>query len=103
MKRIIEVDENLICEGFVRNFTEEEKDVLISAVRNSIPYEERPQGVWIFDGVYRDENNPIDNDMYHCNLCKRSIMTACEIPTDLFPFCHCGAKMKNGGKDKREL
>ena len=37
MKRIIEVDENLICEGFVRNFTEEEKDVLISAVRNSTP------------------------------------------------------------------
>ena len=42
MKRIIDVDENLICEGFVRNFTKEEKDVLINAIRNSIPYE--PEG-----------------------------------------------------------
>ena len=42
MKRIIDVDENLICEGFVRNFTEEEKDVLINAIRYSIPYEEKP-------------------------------------------------------------
>ena len=47
MKRIIDVDENLICEGFVRNFTEEEKDALINAIRNSIPYEEKPKGEWI--------------------------------------------------------
>ena len=38
MKRIIDIDENLVREGFVRNFTEEEKDVLIKAVRYSTPY-----------------------------------------------------------------
>lgn len=59
----------------------------------------RPHGVWIFDGVYRDENNPFDNDMYHCNLCKRSIMTACIRPEDLFPFCHCGADMRKGEEE----
>jgi len=44
MKRIIDVDEKLVCEGFVRNFTEEERDILIRAIRDSTPYEERSQG-----------------------------------------------------------
>lgn len=46
MKLIIDIDKNLVCEGFVRNFTEEEKDVLISAVRHGIPYEERQHEKW---------------------------------------------------------
>lgn len=32
MKLIIDVDENLVCEGFERNFTEAEKDILIRAI-----------------------------------------------------------------------
>ena len=32
MKLIIDVDENLVCDGFERNFTEAEKDILIRAI-----------------------------------------------------------------------
>lgn len=62
--------------------------------------EERPKGKWIFDGVYRDENNLSVNDIYHCNLCKRSIITSCTRPEDLFPFCHCGADMRGKENEK---
>ena len=44
MKLIIDVDEKLVCEGFERTFTEEERDTLIRAIGNGTPYEERPQG-----------------------------------------------------------
>ena len=37
MRRIIDVDEKLVCEGFERNFTEEERDILIRAIGNSTP------------------------------------------------------------------
>lgn len=55
---------------------------------------ERPQGEWLYDGVYRDENNLIVGDMYHCSICKRSIIISLTKPVDLFPFCHCGADMR---------
>jgi len=44
MKLIIDIDEKLACEGFERIFTEEERDILIRAIGNGTPYEERPQG-----------------------------------------------------------
>jgi len=40
IKRIIEVDEKLVCEGFERTFTEEERDILIRAIGNSKPYDD---------------------------------------------------------------
>ena len=46
MKLIIDVDKKLVCEGFERTFTEEERDTLIRAIGNGIPYEERPHGEW---------------------------------------------------------
>lgn len=44
----------------------------------------RPTGEWVHDY----------DDFYHCSICKRSIITTLTRPTDLFPFCHCGAEMK---------
>lgn len=44
MKLIIDVDEKLVCEGFERHFTEEEKDILIRALGHGVPYKETPQG-----------------------------------------------------------
>lgn len=75
----------------------EERRVLTKAIE--LLESKRPHGKWIFDGVYCDENNPIDSDMYHCNLCKRSIMTTSTRPTDLFPFCHCGADMREADNE----
>ena len=34
---VIKVPENLVCEGFVRPFTEEEKNILIKAIGNGTP------------------------------------------------------------------
>lgn len=80
MKRIIDVDENLVCEGFVRNFTEEEKDVLITAIRNSIPYE--PKGEWVVI------HNALGETKYQCNRCKHYIK-----PSDDKNFCpNCGSR-----------
>ena len=70
---------------------------VINALRNGTPYEERPKGKWIYDGIYHDNDNPIDNDMYRCSVCKRSIITALTNPTELFPYCHCGAMMEKEG------
>ena len=36
MKLIIDVDKKLVCEGFERTFTEEERDILIRAIGNGI-------------------------------------------------------------------
>lgn len=57
MKRIIDVDENLICEGFVRNFTEEEKDVLINAIRNSTPIDNVANAEETEDYIINQEEN----------------------------------------------
>lgn len=60
--------------------------------------EERPQGEWVFSGVEHTADNPIDSDSYYCSVCKRSISTTLTRPSDLFPFCHCGADMR--GEEK---
>lgn len=61
----------------------------IEALKN-----ERPQGEWMFSGVEHTADNPIDSDCYYCSICKRSISTTLTRPTELFPFCHCGADMR---------
>ncbi len=111
MKRIIDVDENLICEGFVRNFTEEEKDVLIEAVRYSTPYNPAnalTEAEKIICKMYLDDldkfhtcneykilMNLIDNvqvnDTVKCPFCGKELTGA-----DL-NFCYkCGAKLTEG-------
>ena len=68
MKRIIDVDKKLVCEGFVRNFTEEERDILINAIRNSIPYEEKSQGDLVSREWLKDA---FDNLCCHnCKICR---------------------------------
>lgn len=52
------------------------------------------KGKWIFSGVEHTDDNPIDSDIYYCSVCKRSISTTLTRPTELFPFCHCGADMR---------
>lgn len=94
MKLIIEVDKKLTCEGFERNFTEEERDILIRAIGNGTPYREQPQGEWIIRGRKLE-----------CSNCKRSEY----IGTDdvgimkeemkLRKYCfNCGAQMKGGAE-----
>jgi hypothetical protein len=37
MQIVINIPEKLVCEGFERHFTEEEKNILIRAIGNGIP------------------------------------------------------------------
>lgn len=91
-KKAIEILKSIrVYDIYPKSASEETKYALDLAIK---ALEERPQGEWIYDGEYHDENNPVIKDMYHCNLCKRSIMTVTNRPTDIFPYCHCGAKMK---------
>lgn len=69
-------------------------------IDNAPTIEERKKGKWIFSGVEHSSDNPIDCDSYYCSVCKRSISTTLTRPTDLFPFCHCGADMRK--EDSRE-
>ena len=49
MKLVIDIDKELVCKGFEQHLTEEERDILIRAIGNGTPYEERPKGKWIKD------------------------------------------------------
>lgn len=79
MKLTIDVDEKLVCEGFERIFTEEEKNILIRAIGNGMPYRERPKGRWI----------PA-RGTYYCSCCRHYAYDS-----QRFDFCQdCGAEMK---------
>lgn len=100
MKRVIDIPEegyDWIKNGFPDN---EDKEFLIEAVKNSTPYEERPQGEWIVTAE--------DNDGVHricCPFCfyeKGSNNTDPIIVTFTnFPkFCeNCGADMRGGTEE----
>ena len=80
MKLIIDIDEKLVCEGFERNFTEE-RNVLIRAIGNGTPYEERLQGERI-GGM-------------KCSVCG-------EFSNDTGNFCsNCSADMRGAENDNK--
>ena len=69
MKLIIDVDEKLVCEGFERTFTEEERDILIRAIGNGVKYVEPKKGEWKVIGV--------KNSFWHvvCPKCNWDMLT----------------------------
>lgn len=78
MKLIIDVDEKLVCEGFERIFTEEERNILIRAIGNGTPYEERPQGKWLITW---------ERYIFQCSYCHGV--------SGKYNYCpNCGADMK---------
>lgn len=59
---------------------------ILRAVKNGIPYEERPKGEWLYEY----------DDFYHCSRCGHVVCTEWDnlsLNKD-FPFCHCGADMR---------
>ena len=82
MKLIIDIDEKLVCEGFERIFTEEERDILIRAIGHGTPYEERPHGEWVMNKISPRGRN------YTCTNCQKVSRSKSE-------FCQkCGADMR---------
>ena len=74
MKLIIDVDKELVCKGFEQPLTEEERNILIRAIGNGIPYEEKPQGEFV-----KRLNEQIEKSVCkwcqmnkHCELCEIS-------------------------------
>lgn len=56
---------------------------ILKAVKNGIPYEERPQGEWLFD-----KENSFTIDMFKCSICGYFGHTH-------FKFCpNCGADLR---------
>ena len=60
MKLIIDVDEKLVCEGFERPFTEEERNILIRAIGNGRTY--NPSGDAISREALRETISGMDFD-----------------------------------------
>ena len=88
MKLIIDVDKKLVCEGFERTFTEEERDILIRAIGNGVEYVEPKKGEWIDNG----------QGFHFCKSCgyfalyqTHDTKTYFEKLSDCCP--HCGARL----------
>ena len=92
MKLIIDIDEELYkaYKGRPPMLGDSGMDMIVRAVANGIPYEERPQGEWI------KEPNGRTTDIYRCSICGRSILLCKGADLSKYPFCNCGAKMKGG-------
>ena len=98
MKLIIEIDDEMVCNDIKYKGLEAESatdEVIINALYNGIPYEDRPQGEWKKIGEeYYNWSNHVVIKCPHCGYVK-------DVPDlEMAPhFCeNCGADMK-GGKE----
>jgi hypothetical protein len=89
--------------------TEEAKQQLLSAFRNAklniLVEEDRPHGKWI------EETDEHLKGMYRCSVCGRRVEDLtddvkihagwedCTV-ADIYPFCHCGADMREETSDE---
>lgn len=102
MKLIIDVDEKLVCEGFERHFTEEEKDTLIRSIGNGTPYKERPS---ITQGHWRSVGFEKGYAFCICPKCGKTIKLVrdsrnefcciADIREKAIACLYCGARMEN--------
>ena len=95
MKLIIDIPDDVYediehCKGDYINYY---INSLNWAVRNGIPYEERPQGKWVY--VQYDADPEIGN--WHCSNCRCMPWYSGDIHT--LKYCpECGADMKGGAE-----
>lgn len=90
MKLIIDIPEDLykwICEQYANS----NHEVVYNAVKNGIPYEERPQGEW----------TDISTDGRHtgwiaCSVCGQEPPNESNLRTNFCP--NCGADMRGGAE-----
>ena len=63
---------------------------VLALIDNAPTVEERPQGKWI-----RITKNTANTQMWNCSECGRTVEKATVLDPDIFfPFCHCGADMR---------
>ncbi len=93
MKLIIDIDDNVFTRLFDNGVdtSSEDRKVIDRAVRNGIPYEERPQGHWV---AIKNKNGTIL--AYSCSECEYNPYHA-----KISDYCpNCGAKMVNEGENE---
>lgn len=90
MKRIIDIDKPTFDDIIAANSITGHLGRVDWCIRNSNPYEERPQGEWI---VKQERAGAFVGDRavysYTCPFCKVKEFAK-------YPFCHCGADMRGG-------
>ena len=94
MKLIIDIPDEYLEQ--IKNNTEGStaESEAVNAIRDGIPYEERPQGEWQYNQY--DGNLRIGN--WHCSECKH-IIYGYGLRKPNYNFCpYCGVKMKAGVK-----
>ena len=91
MKLLIDIDDEYFVQ--IKNDTVGSMARAVYAIRNGVPYDERPQGEWILQ--YRD----CGDEYYTCSICERAIEVENGLSLKDFPYCHCGAKMKGGAEE----
>lgn len=73
-------------------------ELLNYAIDNAPTVEERPHGKWIFVEPWHLDGNM---SIYKCSLCGRTNMASKkQIVNELYPFCNCGAEMKEDKNEK---
>ena len=80
----------------IRRFVIELEDTLkgyeddVETLERRYGAEEIPQGKWI-----RITKNTANTQMWNCSECGRTVEKATVLDPDIFfPFCHCGADMR---------
>lgn len=91
MKIVIDIDDEMVCNDIkckALEPTSATDEVIINALYNGAPYEERPSGEWI-EKVERRGCFAGDKTVYSytCPFCGAKEFKK-------YPFCHCGADMR---------
>ena len=91
MKLIIDVPNAVYIDILETNTIKGHLGSIDWSIRNGKPYEERPQGEWIFDREFTEFGNPYGT--YRCSICGGH-------SSNKYPFCKdCGAYMNKGAEE----
>ena len=88
MKYIIEISERVVSHVKIDYMDISDNDcaMMCDAVRTAIPYEERPHGEWVDEGLYAEN---ACQHVYQCTHCKEHIV---EYPSEMGSYCkYCGS------------
>ena len=65
----------------------------VAEIYDLIKAYERPEGEWVFKDLHNGKT------WYECSICGRKIHVRDKAELSDFPFCHCGAELKEKKND----
>jgi len=99
MKLIIDIPEELTCEGFERPFTEEEKNILIKAIGNGTPLTPNVLADALMEERIRGKLNSdttFEKDIISDVKCRLTVDIKDRRP------CYCGAALREVWRESEE-